>query len=411
MRNILILGAGTGGTTMASRLRRTLSARDWAITGVDRDNEHVYQPGLLFIPFGDYRTDELTKPRDALLPDGVSFRVATVDRIEAEHNRVHLEGGETLGYDILIVATGCRTSAEATDGLTGEGWNETAFDFYTPQGALGLARKLEAMERGRLVIDVAAMPIKCPVAPLEFAFLADAYFTRRGVRDQIEIVYATPLDAAFTKPVASRMLGDLLERKGIVLEADFPASRVDGEARVLHSYNGRTLDYDLLVIVPLHFGAESIMRSGLGDDMGFVPTDKHTLQSVAHKNIFVLGDATDLPTSKAGAVAHFQSEVLHDNIVRYIEGRALEPAFDGHANCFIETGHDKAMLVDFNYTTEPLPGRFPLPGIGPFSLLEESHVNHWGKLAFKWVYWNVLLRGTQLPMDHRMLMAGKWENR
>ncbi|MFT7521691.1 MAG: sulfide:quinone oxidoreductase, partial [Kiritimatiellia bacterium] len=168
------------------------------------------------------------------------------------------------------------------------------------------------------------------------------------------------------------------------------------------------VDFDLLVSVPLHGGAEAIVRSGLGDELGFVPTDKHTLQSKAHDNVFVLGDATNLPSSKAGAVAHFQGDVLIGNIMRFIEGRELLPGFDGHANCFIETGYDKAMLIDFNYETEPLPGRFPLPGIGPFTLLEESHINHWGKLAFKWIYWNMLVRGKELPLDHRMLMAGKW---
>jgi sulfide:quinone oxidoreductase len=123
--------------------------------------------------------------------------------------------------------------------------------------------------------------------------------------------------------------------------------------------------------------------------------------------VFVLGDATDLPSSKAGAVAHFQADVLTDNILRAIGGRPLAPDFDGHANCFIETGHGKAMLIDFNYTTEPLPGKFPLPGIGPFTLLGESEVNHWGKLAFKWIYWNLLLAGRELPLEHRMTMAGK----
>ena len=148
--------------------------------------------------------------------------------------------------------------------------------------------------------------------------------------------------------------------------------------------------------------------SGLGDDLGFVPTHKHTLQSLAHPDIFVLGDATDLPTSKAGAVAHFQGDVLLPNILRHIDGRELLPDFDGHANCFIETGHGKAMLIDFNYDTEPLPGRFPLPGVGPFTLLEESRVNHLGKLAFKWVYWNFLVKGKELPLEHRMTTAGKW---
>jgi sulfide:quinone oxidoreductase len=246
------------------------------------------------------------------------------------------------------------------------------------------------------------------VAPLEFLFLADAFFQERGRRSKVELIYATPLEGAFTKPKASALLGDMLSKRNIYVETDFLVSRVDGEAGKIHSWDGRSLPFDLLVEVPVHGGAEAIRASGLGDAQGWVPTDPHSLQSTDHPEIFVLGDATNLPVSKAGSVAHFQGEVLTENILRYIRDLPLLPDFDGHANCFIETGHGKAMLIDFNYKTEPLPGRFPLPGIGPFTLLEESAVNHWGKLGFRWIYWNMLLRGEDLPLDHRMLLAGKW---
>jgi sulfide:quinone oxidoreductase len=309
---------------------------------------------------------------------------------------------------VLIVATGSRIVPESTQGLTGHGWGETAFDFYTLEGATALRDKLAAFKGGRLVLNVVEMPIKCPVAPLEFLFLAEAFFTERGLRDKVEIVYATPLEGAFTKPKASAALGGMLDARGIKVIGDFSASEVDGERRVLKAFDGRETDYDLLVTIPMHGGAEAITRSQMGDGGGWLPTHKHTLQSRDFANVFALGDATDLPSSKAGAVAHFQSEVLFDNVLRYVGGKELDPGFDGHANCFIETGYGKAMLIDFNYQTEPLPGRFPLPGVGPFTLLEESATNHWGKLAFKWLYWNVLLDGKELPLDHRMLMAGKW---
>ena len=199
----------------------------------------------------------------------------------------------------------------------------------------------------------------------------------------------------------------MLEKRGIAQVVNFLTEAVVEDKKVLRSYDGRELNFDLLVTVPLHGGADPIKACGLGDELGFVPTDKHTLQSVKYDHIFVIGDATDLPTSKAGAVAHFQGDILPANVLRFIEGRPLLPAFDGHANCFIETGHGKAMLIDFNYETEPLPGRFPLPGIGPFYLLEESRINHLGKLAFEWAYWNVLVKGDELPLDHNMLMYGK----
>ena len=199
-----------------------------------------------------------------------------------------------------------------------------------------------------------------------------------------------------------------MEKRGVGVETGFLTSHVDGEKRQLHAFDGRIVDYDLLVSIPLHRGSAAIDRSGMGDSLGFLPTDRYTLAARDHDNVFALGDATDVPTSKAGSVAHFQSEVLICNVLRYIEGHPLRPESDGHANCFIETGHGKGLLIDFNYDTEPLPGRFPLPGIGPFRLLEESRVNHWGKLAFKWVYWNLLLPGKELPLEHRMVLAGKW---
>ncbi len=408
MKDLVILGGGTAGSMMANKLVRALP-EGWRITVVDKDDLHVYQPGLLFLPFGQYDRRDIVKKRGRQLDPDVRYVVGTIDRVDVDAKVVALAGGEQLSWDLLIVATGTDIDPAQTEGLTDPAlWQQSAFDFYTLDGASKLAAALERFEGGRLVIHVVDMPIKCPVAPLEFAFLADAFFTERGMRDQVELVFATPLDGAFTKPRAKATLGDLLTTRGIHIEPELVVSHVDPGRKVVHGYGDREVDFDLLVSVPAHVGATPMRTSGLGDDLGFVPTHKHTLQSLAHPDIFVLGDATDLPTSKAGAVAHFQGDVLLPNILRHIDGRELLPDFDGHANCFIETGHGKAMLIDFNYDTEPLPGRFPLPGVGPFTLLEESRVNHLGKLAFKWVYWNFLVKGKELPLEHRMTTAGKW---
>jgi len=407
MKNLVILGAGTAGTMMANKLATRLSD-DWLITVVDRDDVHVYQPGLLFLPFGGYEDKDILKPRSLFFPSEVQLNLSGITKVEADKKKVYLGDGSTLDYDVLIIATGTRLVPEATEGLTGPGWHESVFDFYTLEGAMKLRHALDRFEGGKMVIHCVDMPIKCPVAPLEFLFLTDAYFTEKGIRDAVEITYATPLDATFTKPRASEAFGNIMEERNITVETSFAVEAVDGEGKVLKGYGDRALDFDLMVTVPLHAGSEAIVDSGLGDAMGFVPTDKHTLQTTAYPEVFALGDATNIPASKAGSVAHFQAEVLVENVIRFIDGDELEEGFDGHANCFIETGHGKAMLIDFNYETEPLPGKFPLPGVGPFSLLQESAVNHWGKLAFKWVYWELLLKGKELPVDHRMLMAGKW---
>jgi sulfide:quinone oxidoreductase len=188
---------------------------------------------------------------------------------------------------------------------------------------------------------------------------------------------------------------------------EFNAGEVDGVGGKLGSYDGRELDFDLLVTVPLHGGAAYLERSpDLGDALGFVPTERETLQTVARPNVFALGDATDLPTSKAGSVTHFEAEILTDNIARYLRDEELLPGYDGHANCFIETGFHKALLIDFNYETEPLPGHYP--GAIGLPLLRESRLNHLGKLMFQWVYWHALLPGREIPgIGPTMPTAGK----
>ncbi|MFN8665603.1 MAG: FAD/NAD(P)-binding oxidoreductase [Gemmatimonadaceae bacterium] len=408
MKRILILGGGTAGTTMAAKLVHALPLDDWEVTVVDQDDQHVYQPGLLFVPFGDYTPEELVKPRSAVLPPAARLVLAEIDRIVPDENRVTLVSGASIAYDFLIIATGSRIVPAETEGLSGEGWRDSAFDFYTLDGAGALGEKLRTWKGGRLVVNVVEMPIKCPVAPLEFLFLAEAFFAKRGMRDKVELVYATPLDSAFTKKRCSDMMGGLLEERRITVETMFNTGEVDGSARLLKSWDGREIPYDLLVSVPTHRGSAAIATSGLGNELDFVPTDRHTLQSKAFQNVFVIGDATDLTSSKAGSVAHFQAEVLTENLRRAIAGRPLDPGFDGHANCFIETGYGKATLIDFNYDVEPLAGKFPLPVVGPFSLLEETTVNHWGKLAFRSIYWNVLLKGHELPtVGPRMSMSGK----
>jgi sulfide:quinone oxidoreductase len=407
-QRIVILGAGTGGTMMANRLRKAHSLDDVEIVVVDRDDDHVYQPGLLFVPFGLARPAEITRPRATQLRNGIDLRRSEIDRVDLDAAAVHLADGAPLAYDTLVIATGAELLPEDTEGMTGPGWGERVFTFYEPAGAQGLAAALASFPGGRLVVNLVDMPIKCPVAPLEFAFLADWYLHDRGIREDVELTFVTPLDGAFTKPLASQRLSRLLDEKGIELVTEFAAGEVDGAGGRLVSYDEREVPFDLLVTVPLHGGPAYVGRSpGLGDELGFVQTDPYTLQSKAASNVFAIGDATNLPTSKAGSVTHFEADVLADNIGRFMDGRPLEGGFDGHANCFVETGFKKALLIDFNYDTEPLPGRFP-GAAGPLPLLAESRLNHMGKLMFQWFYWHVLLPGRDIPgIPTQMSMAGK----
>jgi len=410
MKKLVVLGAGTAGTMVANRLVRTLEMDQWQITLVDQDPVHYYQPGFLFIPFGVYSKKDVVKSKQQFIPPHVKLIQSAVEMIEPDHNQVRLSNGVVLDYDFLIVATGADIHPEETPGLAEHEWGKSIHTFYSMPGALALAEKLRTWEGGRLVVNVVENPIKCPVAPLEFLMLADWYFHERGMRDKVELIYATPLPGAFTKPVSSRMLGELLVKKGIQVEAEYMIERADPDAKKIISYDEREIPYDLLVSIPLNKGADVVGKSGLGDELNFSPVNKYTFLSDRFANIFVLGDAANVPASKAGSVTHYAIDLFGENFLRYTRGQELVPNFDGHANCFIESGFGKGLLIDFNYTQEPLPGRYPLPGIGPFPLLEESEVNHWGKLMFRWMYWNLLLKGEELPLPATMSMAGKLMN-
>lgn len=399
MARLLILGAGTAGTIIANKLRRKHNRAELEITIVDRDDDHHYQPGYLFAPFAAREpTRALTRSRRGTLSPGIRLLTGEIDQVFPAENAVALADGRRVPYDYLVVATGTTPRPDATPGMTGRLWGTKIFDFYSYDGALRLREAWRAFRGRRLVVHIVDTPIKCPVAPLEFSFLADADLRRRGVRERVAITYVTPLSGAFTKPVASARLGSMLESRDIALEADFLVERVDEDTAELVSYDERRIPFDLLVTVPLNMGADFVARSGLGDELNYVPVDPGTLRSPAHENIYAVGDANNIPTSKAGSVAHFAAEVFADNFSAMLHGMPQLARFDGHANCFVEAGDGKALLIDFDYVREPLPGRYPFPRLGPLTLLGASRLNHLGKLAFRWMYWHLLLPGRHLPL-------------
>ena len=406
VKRIVILGGGTAGTMAANRLRREFPD-EAKITVVDRDDHHVYQPGLLFVPFAEGRPPGIIRSRARQLRRGIGYHESAIDHVDIAGRRVLLEDGTVLPYEVLVVATGAALLPGETEGLTQAMAQGKAFTFYEPAGAVALRDALARFDGGRIAVNVVDMPIKCPVAPIEFSFLADAYFRRRGIRDRVELTFVTPLDGAFTRAVCNRELSGLLDEKGVRLVTEFNTGTVDAAGGQLVSFDDRTVGFDLAVVVPVHGGQPYVSASpGLGDALGFVPCDERTLQSKASPDIFVIGDAADIRASKAGSVAHFEGETLVRNIRGFLAGEPLSASFDGHTNCFIESGSGKALLIDFNYDTEPVTGRFPGP-VG-LPLLKESRLNHLGKLAFQQFYWHVLLPGRDVPgLGAGMPRAGK----
>jgi sulfide:quinone oxidoreductase len=329
MKHLVILGHGTGGTIIAAKMRQRLAERDWQITVIDRDWQHHYQPGWLFIPFGIYTAADCVKPKAKFVPPGVNFVLDEIAEIDPVKKQVKTRR-DTYAYDWLVVATGARIMLDEVEGMA-EGMGGDIHTFYSQEGAVALYDKLKYFREGRVVINIAELPFKCPVAPLEFAFMADWFFTKNGVRKGIEIELVTPLSAAFTKPVAAGILGKICEEKNIKVTPNYQIAQVDAAKKVIKSYGDQEVPYDLLVAIPPNFGAQIIIDSGMGDPMGYVDTDHHTLKAKNYDHIYVVGDATNVPTSKAGAVAHYQADTIVNNLVREIDGQPPWPDYDGHA--------------------------------------------------------------------------------
>jgi len=382
MREILVLGGGVGGTLAANlvsrKLKKEIDAGRVRVRVVDETGTHVYQPGFMYIAMGGERAERLGRPERSLLDDRVELVTGRIAAIDPPARVVRLDGGAELAWDELVIATGSRIVPEAIEHLP-----EEAHHFYTAEGAARLRSALDAFAGGRIVIGIAGLPYKCPPAPLEVAFLIEAELRERGLRERSELHYCSPIGRAFTIESVSEMATPILEQKGIELHTFFNVETIDPERRVVASLEGEELPYDLLILVPPHKGAQVVIESGLAPAAGWLPTDPATLNVKGHEDIWALGDATDLPLSKAGSTAHFEAPVVAERIAARVLGRepaAKEGTYTGKVMCFFEIGDGKGTLLQFDYAHPPKP---PKP----------NRVWHLGKIVFNRTYWHTVPRG------------------
>jgi sulfide:quinone oxidoreductase len=382
MERILVLGGGVGGTLaanlLARKLKRRIDAGDVALTLVDEGGEHVYQPGFMYIAMGGERADRLHRPERSLLDRRIQLVIARATRIDPATRRVELESGDPLAYDYLLIATGSRIVPEEIPHFA-----EEAHHFYGADAAERLRAALDAFDGGRIVVGIAGMPYKCPPAPLEVTFLVESELRDRGLRDRSEIHYCSPIGRAFTIESVSDMATPILEEKGIELHTFFNVETIDPERQVVESLEGEELSYDLLILVPPHRGAQLVIDSGLAPPAGWLPTDHHTLEVKGQERMFAIGDATDLPLSKAGSTAHFEAPIVVERIVAAIEGRepdAVAGNYTGKVMCFFEVGDGKGTLLQFDYDHPPRP---PKP----------NRLWHLGKVVFNKTYWHTVPKG------------------
>ncbi len=383
MERILILGGGVGGTLTANLLARKLGKRigrgEVEVTVVDQTGRHTYQPGFMYIAMGGERAERLERSERSLLDHRIQLVVGEISGVDEARRVVTLRDGVELMYDQLVLATGSRIVPEAI-----EHFDEEAHHFYTADAALRLRRALDAFTGGRIVIGIAGMPYKCPPAPLEVAFLIESELRERGLRQNSELHFCSPIGRAFTIESVSEMATPILEQKGIELHTFFNVETIDPVRKVVLSLEGEELGYDLLILVPPHKGQQFLMDSGLAPAPGgWLPTDRNTLLVGDRPNVYALGDATDLPLSKAGSTAHFEAPVVTERIVAAIEGR--EPSgkhadYEGKVMCFFEIGDGKGTLLQFDYAHPPSPPR-------------PNRIWHLGKIVFNKTYWHTVPKG------------------
>jgi sulfide:quinone oxidoreductase len=383
MQRILILGGGVGGTLtanlLARKLHREIDRGDASVTVVDATGRHTYQPGFMYIAMGGERAEKLTRPERSLLDARVQLVVGEIAAVHEAEQLVELADGQRLAYTQLVLSTGSRILPEAIEHFETE-----AHHFYSAEAAAALRRALDSFKGGKVVIGIASMPYKCPPAPLEVAFLIESELRERGLREKSDIHYCSPIGRAFTIESVSEMATPILEEKGIELHTFFNVETIDPERKVIGSLEGEELEYDLLVLVPPHKGAQFLIDSGIAPAPGgWLPTDRHTLLVGGRDNVYALGDATDLPLSKAGSTAHFEAPVVAERIAAVVQGR--EPgkkhaSYEGKVMCFFEIGDGKGTLLQFDYEHPPKP---PKP----------NQLWHLGKIVFNKTYWHTVPKG------------------
>jgi sulfide:quinone oxidoreductase len=373
---ILIIGGGMGGTILANNLARRLSVElrsgKARITMLSASDRHLYQPGLLYLALGRTTPDALYRDQASLLEQGIEFHVDPVETFQLDNNKVVTKGGKTYDYDVLVIATGSRMVAEEVKGLA-----ENAEFFYTEETALKMMRRLQEFQGGNVVVTV-GVPHKCPMAPLEITFMLHDYFKERGIADKVKLHYTYPIGRVHSLENVAKWAAPEFDRLGIKYETFFNIKEVDGAKKVLSSEEGSEVPFDLLIAVPAHRGMEVIEKNKLGQN-GWIPTDRHNLNMEGRQNVFVLGDTTNLPISKAGSTAHFEAEVVGENIAAMVKIGAPVRKYDGKVFCFIQAGSERATYAMFNYTQPPDP-KAPTRAI------------HWFKLAYNKLYW-VTARG------------------
>ena len=354
-RTVLVLGGGIGGLVTANELRRRLRPSDRVVL-VEREQQHLFQPSLLWLMIGRRRRDQIERPLRELLARDVELVHAEVRSIDPTARRVETTAG-TFASDALVVALGAEADRAAVPG-----YRDAALDFFSPEGAAACARALEGFRGGRVVVTVAALPYKCPAAPYEAALMLDDELRRRGLRERSEIDVYSPEPAPM--PVAGPAMGaavvGLLDAKGIHFHPGSRVERFEPEGREIVFADASRVEYGLLAGVPPHRAPAVVRESPLAGDTGWIGVDRATLET-RDERVYAIGDVTTItlangkPLPRAGVFAHGEGLVVARRVAAMLDGRDAPDAFDGAGYCWVEAGAGRAAFASGAFFAEPDP--------------------------------------------------------
>lgn len=367
-KHILVVGGGIGGTMTANsivaKLYPEVARGAVKVTLLSDSPWHYYKPAFMYVAFDMFFEGELRRKQQSLLRPEIDFRVDKVTSFDFAGSKVKTQSGKAIGYDYIVVSTGCLPAPERIPGL-----KEAGDYFYQQKPALQMAEKLRNFEKGRIFITVnfpktPNVPHQCGIAPVETTLMLDEYLRRKGVRDQVEIVYTYPTvsqllrNCLFLQQEVCEVMPAIFESKGIKYQRGFTLASVDPERKVATSEEGKEEGFDLLMCTPPIRAVDAVLESGVSqaaNNEGWLPTNRQTLQLEGFPNAYVMGDTVDLPISKAGGSCHNQCPVVVNNIAGDLRlGRTVD-MYDGKVQAVAQMGLEAGMPLWYDYDEDVHP--------------------------------------------------------
>ncbi|MDJ1181716.1 NAD(P)/FAD-dependent oxidoreductase [Roseofilum casamattae] len=395
---ILIIGGGSAGLTVASQLLAANKSLDVAI--IEPSEKHYYQPAWTLVGGGVFAAEDTMKPEQECVPSGASWIKAYCQEFNPDNNQVTTRDGAVITYDYLVVCPGIQLDWHLVEGLPETLGKNGVCSNYLYEQAPKTWEIIRNFQGGTAIFTYPNTPIKCAGAPQKIMYLADETFRKNGVRDRSKILYCTAGGGIFGVPAYAKPLMEIVDRKTIDLKVKHNLKAINGERKEATfdvttdaGVESVTIPYDMIHVTPPMSAPDFIKQSPLagteGPAKGWVEVDKFTLQHKRYPNVFSLGDASSLPTSKTAAAVRSEAPVVASNLLLLMDGKSLTANYDGYACCPLVTGYGKVIFAEFDYEKKPTP-TFPLDPT-------QERYSMWllKRYGLPFLYWNRMIKGKQ----------------